>query len=90
MTTIENEAKYIAEQFYNKDASRFDLLQFICNRTKNGVTFKVEYDKGDLLFTLRNKSIATMRISSDMLYAATLRNWYDKLNAIMSKMKEYA
>lgn len=87
---IENEAKYIAEQFYNKDASRFDLLQFVCNRTIDGVTFKVEYDKGDLLFTLRNKSIATMRVSSDLLRAATIRGWYTSLNSIMSKMKEYA
>ena len=90
MTTIENEAKYIAEQFYNKDASRFDLLQFVCNRTQNGMTLKVEFDHGDLLFTLRNKSIATMKVSSDLLSAPTIREWYNKLNAILSKLKEYA
>ena len=87
---IENEAKHIAEQFYNKDASRFDLLQFVGNRTQNGMTLKVEFDRGDLLFTLRNKSIATMKVSSDLLHAPTIREWYNKLNAILSKLKEYA
>lgn len=83
---IENEAKYIAEQFYDKDASRFDLLQFVCNRTKDGITFKVEYDKGDLLFTLKRKSIATMHVSSDLLHAVSLSEWRQKLTCIMNRM----
>lgn len=83
---IENSAKYIAETFFDKSKSRLDLLKFVCETNSLGLPFTVEMSNGNLLFTLKKKSIATMHVSSDLLHAVTLREWHDKLTCIMKRM----